>query len=73
MNNFEEMLTHYHNCLNEELRLMGQPTDIYPMSQLKEDYDDCFTFGFVLGFFHSQVINARFRDLSELYFRTIFD
>ena len=53
---FQNLLTHYHNILTSELKQMGYPEDLYPMAQLVDDYNDCFCFGFIAGFFHAQVV-----------------
>ena len=52
---FNDLLKIYHDVLIAELKGLGYSDDVYTMSQLVEDYNDCFAFGLIVGMFHGQV------------------
>lgn len=52
----DEILSFYHGTLIEVLGGLGYPALLYPYDQLKQDYDECFVFGFAMGTMHAMVI-----------------
>jgi hypothetical protein len=53
--NFDQLIRFYHEALVGALQRLGYPPDVYPLSDLIDDYNDCFVFGLAVGMFHAQV------------------
>jgi hypothetical protein len=53
---FDELLRFYYDRFFEELRSLGDNSEpLFSIDDLKRDYDECYPFGFAMGFAHSQV------------------
>ena len=52
-----EMQEYYYNELFKQLQTLGKYSkDMYTFDMLLQDYNECFPWGFVMGFAHAQVI-----------------
>ena len=48
---FNELLRHYYETFFQELRSLGDDSEpFFSLDDLKEEYDECYLFGFALGF-----------------------
>jgi hypothetical protein len=56
----EDLLQFYYDEFLEQLVQLGDGADktCYTFEELKNDFDDCFSFGFVMGCLHSHVSNT---------------
>ncbi len=53
---FEELFQYYYDNFFEELKNLGDNSEpAFTLEELKEDFDDCYHYGFVMGCVHSQV------------------
>jgi hypothetical protein len=54
---FEELLKFYYDCFFEEIKNLGDNSEPYfTFEDLKQEYDECYNYGFILGCMHSQAI-----------------
>ena len=52
---FDDLLRYYYDCYFEELKSLGDDSEPYlSFADLKEEYEECYAFGFVIGLAHSQ-------------------
>jgi hypothetical protein len=57
--NFEELFQFYYDQFFLELTILGDTSKpFFSLEDLKKEYDECYTFGFVMGCMHSQVKNG---------------
>ena len=55
---FEELLRVYYDSFFEELRNLGNTSEPYfTFEDLKQEYDECYNYGFIMGCMHAQVMN----------------
>jgi len=53
---FDELLRYYYDAFFEELKSLGDDSEpFFSFDDLKKEYDECYPFGFAMGFAHSQV------------------
>ena len=53
---FEDLLKLYYDCFYTELNNLGDNSEpFFTFDDLKEEYNDCFSYGFILGCMHAQV------------------
>jgi hypothetical protein len=56
---FDEFLKHYYDTFFAELRSLGDDSQpFFSLDDLKEEYDECYPFGFALGFSFLSVNNG---------------
>jgi len=56
-NHFEDLLRFYYDQFFEQLNNLGDKSEpFFTFEELKEEYDDCYAFGFIMGCMHAQVI-----------------
>ena len=54
--NFQDLLRHYFVSFFDELRNLGDTSEpFFTLEELKEEYDECYSFGFINGCAHAQV------------------
>ena len=57
---FEELLKYYYDCFFEELKNLGNNSEPhFTFEDLKQDYNECYPFGFIMGCMHSQVYDSQ--------------
>ena len=56
VDNFQDLLRHYFVSFFDELRNLGDTSEpFFTLEELKEEYDECYSFGFINGCAHAQV------------------
>ena len=54
---FDDLIQFYFDQFNKELKDLGSDFKApFSLEELKQEYDDCFEYGFVMGCGHSQVL-----------------
>jgi hypothetical protein len=53
---FTELLRFYYDCYFEELKSLGDNSEpFFSFEDVREEYEECYAFGFVIGLAHAQV------------------
>ena len=73
---FDELLRYYYDCFRDELKSVGGDSEpFFSFDDLKKDYDECYSFGFAMGFAHSQVylnIELKSQKRTEHWFKSVW-
>ena len=62
----DELLHYYHGKLTSILDQYGY-SNVYPYTEMKKDFDECFLFGIICGNTHAQVIFFAFHKITGKY------
>ena len=66
---FDDLIQFYHDQFTQELKdLQGDFKAPFSLEELKQEYNDCYKFGFIMGCGHSQVLLLLFYVVLSTYF-----
>ena len=64
---FEELLQLYYNQLSFDLQRLGDnQIPCFTFEELKQEYDECYAWGFLMGCLQSQVLQTKRKELTYI-------
>ena len=56
VDHFQDLLRHYYVCFFDELKNLGDTSEpFFTFDELNKEYDECYSYGFIMGCVHLQV------------------